>query len=702
MDDVEPLPVVNAVGPVSGPVIQAGTIHGDVHVSTSGRVPVRPRQLPDGGGHFTGRADELAQLDRLLLRRGTESPPIALLTGMAGTGKTALAVRWAHRAATEFPDGQLYADLRGFGPDVPLPPEETLAMFLRALGLSRPEELPTAAERAAHFRSLLSTRRVLVVLDNVLDEDQIRPLLPGAATCAALVVSRRQLSGLVVYHSAERVDVESLPDGDAVAVLESVIGDRVRRDRANALLLARRCAGLPLALRIVAERVAVRPRWGLDEIARQLDGERARLNSLALGGDGRIAVRTAFSWTYRELSAGQAAAFRAVGRHPGRTFDTRAAAALFGSGEDEARLLLDDLAAAHLVLERSFGRYEMHDLLRLYAAELGERHDDAAASLLRLYDHYLHTADQANRLLMPHRLRFTCPGTAPFEADFDGREAAIGWLDEELPNLVAMCRLTGPDHDLRCWHLAYTMRDHFFLTKRLDAWIETHTLAWHACERTGDVRAEARTRCNLGRALLESGDLEAAAGHYEWARERFGELGDDHGRSNALANLASIFRRRGEFERALTILGEALSFYRESGARRNTGITLRSTARVETELGRFPDATGHAESALKIAIQLELDLDAAQACVCLGQAQAGAGDLRAAQRTFARAIGYSRRAGSRYEEARALWQSGKVAARMGEPCEAKQRWQEALALYRELGLPAAEEVERDLAALPAG
>ncbi|MEV6443026.1 tetratricopeptide repeat protein [Amycolatopsis sp. NPDC051716] len=693
--------VVNKAGEVHGLSLQAGTIHGNVQLTVGDQALPRPTQLPAANGCFTGRVSELAELDRSLLQERCDAPPIVLLTGMAGVGKTALAVKWAHGAAEAFPDGQLYADLRGFGPDSPLEPAEVLAGFLRALRRHRPEEFPTAAERAALFRSLLSTRKVLFVLDNVRSADQVRLLLPGVPTCSVVIVSRRQLPGLAVHHAVEWIKVNRLDDTDAVELLQAAIGDRVRSDPASARLLAEGCAGLPLALRIVAVRAAARPSRSLAQLASQLADERARLKRLDVGDDAGTAVRTAFSWTYQRLSDGEARAFRVVGDHPGRHFDVYAMAVLTDTPLGRAEDLLDGLMAMHLLDEPEPNRYEMHDLLRLHAVELREREDDPAereAVLLRLYDHYLHTADRANRVLMPHRLRVPCPGTAPHELTFGDRASALSWLDAELANLVAMCRLTGPAFDVRCWQLAYTMRDYFFLTKRIDSWVETHTLAWRACQRIGDRRAEARTRNNLGRALLESGDVEAAADHYEHARILFEELGDGHGLSNALANLASILRRTGDFESALANLTRALAFYRK-GAQRNCGITLRSMARVEIELARFPDAVRDAEEALAIADELGLDLDAAQASACLGQAHLRSGNLRGARDAFERAVRHSELAGSRYEQAGALRWLGEVALRSGDLGEAREHWRAALRLYEQLGVPVAQRVADELAVL---
>ncbi len=396
-----------ALSPEAGLAKLAGTV---------GYAPlVVPRQLPADVAAFTGRARELAELDRLLAvggKRGDaggDSAPagISAITGMAGVGKTALAVRWAHQVAERFPDGQLYVDLRGYDPGQPMPAADALAGFLRALGVPGRDIPAEEQERAALYRSLLAGRRMLVVLDNVSEVEQVRPLLPGAKGCVAAVTSRDSLSGLVARHGAARLDLDLLPLPDAVSMLRALIGSRVDADPAAAVALADRCSRLPLALRVAAEQAAALSPAPVRELVGELADQQRRLELLDVGGDPRTAVREVFSWSCRHLDADAARAFRLIALHPGSDWGHYAAAALAGITVNRADRMLRLLARAHLIRPAGAGRYGMHDLLRDYGAEQAVR-DDAElarrAALTRLFDYYLHTAAAAIDTLNPAEL----------------------------------------------------------------------------------------------------------------------------------------------------------------------------------------------------------------------------------------------------------------------------------------------------------
>jgi tetratricopeptide (TPR) repeat protein len=677
--------------------VQAGAIHGGVHITTHAATRTVPRQLPAGAGTLTGREDLLARLDAL------PAGGLVVLSGMAGVGKTALVLHWANRVIHEFPDGQLHVDLRGFGGGEPLRPQDAVAGFLRARGYARPEELATVEERAAHFRTLMSGRRALVVVDNALSADHVRPLLPGPAGGMVVVISRHQLSGLVVEHGATALRVEPLAEDVGMALLRAEVGDRARHPAAGRLV--RLCAGLPLALRIVSERIARSPSAELDGVVADLADEHGRLDVLdTQDDDARAAVRTVFSWSVRSLPAAEAGAFRLLGLHPGPEFGANAVAALLDVPPLAAATLLRSLARRHLVLDLGSDRFGLHDLLRLYAREVCEQVDtaeDRRAAVARLFDHYLHMADRAGRIVMPHRLRFPLAGRAAALLDLPDRHGALRWLDLERRNLEAMCAVDDPRLDERRWQLAYALRDYYFLTKALDGWRSTHEQALLACVRASDPLAEARTRNNLGMVLVELDELEGAAQHYRRARELFEELGDGHGRSNALANEAAVHRRRGEFAAALRNQELALGWYRDSGAHRNVGITLRGMALVEMELGRFADAVEHAEEAIAIAIGLGSDLDAAEGFGRLGRVRHRAGDHVLAEIAFRQAVRYARSCGSKHEEARALQELGALAASAGDFDEARRWWTAALDLYRALGSTRGGTVAAALAQLSA-
>jgi hypothetical protein len=336
---------------------------------------------------FTGREEELIELDRLLAtteHAGSTWEPtavvIAAVSGTAGVGKTALAVRWAHRARSRFPDGQLYVDLRGYDPEQPVSAADALGGFLAALGVAAHEIPPAVDDRAARYRTEITGRRMLVMLDNAATVDQVRPLLPGAASCFVLVTSRDSLAGLIARHGAHRIELDLLPLPDAVTLLRTLLGRRVLAEPAAAATLAEQCARLPLALRVAAELAASRPAASLGQIVADLADHRHRLDLLDAGGDRHTAVRTVFSWSYRHLPAQAARAFRLLGLYPGSDLDPQAAAALTDTSVDGARQLLDLLARAHLIQPArrhasDTSRYGMHDLLRAYATQLSSPED---------------------------------------------------------------------------------------------------------------------------------------------------------------------------------------------------------------------------------------------------------------------------------------------------------------------------------------
>jgi nucleoside phosphorylase/tetratricopeptide (TPR) repeat protein len=658
-----------------------------------------PRQLPVPGRHLVGRAGLLSRLDELLLRPGGRPVPIAVLAGMAGAGKTALAVRWAHAAAGTFPDGQLYADVRGFGPDPPLPAHEILAGFLRALGQSQGAEQGTLDERAARFRTALSERRMLIVLDNVGSIEQIRPLLPGTGSCAVLITTRERLRGLAIHHGAELLEVDRLLERDAVTLLHTAIGERVAAKPRELAMLAARCGGLPLALRIAAEMMISHPGQDPGALMDGLSRSDTALDLLDTGDDPYSAVRTVFFWSYQALAPPAATAFRLLGLHPSHDFSLPAAAALLNVPTAQVRATLRALINAHLVIETADGRFGMHDLLRAYAQELCADTDDQPtrrAAVNRMFDQYLHTAALAGRTIMPHRYRIALDGSATAAPSFGTRQQAARWFDQERYNLVELSKLEAPEFDARRWQLAYVLRDYFFLSKHLDGWVETHRLAVAGCQRLGDRRAEGMTRNNLGRALLESGQVEAAAAQYRRAHSLLQDASDEIGVTDSLVNLASILRRQGACEEALRDQLTALAFYRRAGLDRKIGITLRSIAHTELALGSLADAARHAEEALARFVDLGLDLDAAQSLNTLMQIQQERGDTDHAEATGRLAIEYSRRAGSDYEEAQALHQLGVVAAGTGRAELAWQWWTESLAILSRLGAVMAETVRSDL------
>jgi hypothetical protein len=404
-----------------------------------------PRQLPAAVAHFTGRLEALADLDRTFATGGG----IAALVGTAGVGTTALAVHWAHARCDRYPDGQLYVDLRGFDAESPLPTGQALARFLRALGVPAAELPRDCAERAALCRSLLAGRRMLMLLDNARDSEQVRDLLPDTTSCAVLVTSRQSLTGLVARHGARRIEVPVLAADEAVQLLQALAGEPVRREPEAAAELAELCARLPLALRLAAELVGQQPERPLGTLVAEFAVAGDRLELLAADDDPRTAIRTSFCWSYQRLPAPVARAFRLIGRHPGPDLTPHAMAALLDGSLAEAHRMLAALFAVHLIESSRPGHVRLHPLLRLYAADLAQavdlaEADQEQAAIGRLVAHYLHTAARAMDRLAHARPQLVelAPACAP-AIPFPDPAAAGAWLDAERANLAAVVRLVG-------------------------------------------------------------------------------------------------------------------------------------------------------------------------------------------------------------------------------------------------------------------
>jgi DNA-binding SARP family transcriptional activator len=384
------------LGPVSPPVpAPSGPV--------SQPAPV-PAQLPADVAHFTGRADQLNALTELAGRAGS-TVVVSAIGGSAGIGKTALAVHWAHQAAASFPDGQLYVNLHGFDPTgTPVPHETAIRSLLDALAVPPAQIPPDADAQYALYRSLLAGKRMLIMLDNARDPEQVRALLPGSAGCQVLVTSRNQLTGLVARDGAHSLILDLLTPREARDLLVYRLGaDRVAAEPDTVEELIELCASLPLALNIIAARAATRPTFPLAVYAAQLREAHDRLTALEIG-DASVDVRAVFSWSYRALDAATARMFRLLGFHPGPDITVPAAASLAAIGRGQARTVLDKLTGAHLLAEHIPGRYAFHELLRIYAAEQAQTHDtdeERHQALRRVLDHYLCTAHSAARILNP-------------------------------------------------------------------------------------------------------------------------------------------------------------------------------------------------------------------------------------------------------------------------------------------------------------
>ncbi|OLF15118.1 ATP-binding protein [Actinophytocola xanthii] len=646
-----------------------------------------PAQLPADIPDFTGRAENL----RLLTERLATAPgAAAVITGTAGIGKTALAVHWAHQVRDRFPDGQLYADLRGYDPDQPVAATDVLARFLTALGLAGPEVPLDADERAARYRTEVADRRMLVVLDNASTVDQVRPLLPGTPSCAVVVTSRDSLGGLVVVHGARRLDLDLLPEPDAVTLLRRLVGPAVDAEPDAAAELVHQCARLPLALRIAAELVAARSGASLRALVAELADQQRRLTLLDAGDDQRAAVRSVFSWSIRHLPTDAAETFRLLGLHPGPDVDVHAVAALTDAGLDRAHGTLALLARAHLVHLVRPGRYGMHDLLRAYALELasaGVAAEDRRAAVERLLDYYLSTAGAAMSSLYPaeaHR-RPPVPAARTPAPPVAEPDAARAWLDAERPCLTAVvAHAATHGWAERSVRLSMTLFRYAAGGHPLFG-LAIHRHARAAAHATDDLSGEAETVNSLGGTHIQLGLYGLAAEYFAEAGELFRRAGNRVGEARTLTNLGHVEERLGRYEAALRHLEQALALFREVGDRAGETRTLGGVGNVEQRLRRDGPADRHLRQALALACGTADRGSEASILHILGAMATRLGRHDEAGEHLCRALALYRRLGDRAGEGWTLDCQGTLHTRRGDPDVAAEHHREALALFRETG-----------------
>ncbi|MFB7233551.1 BTAD domain-containing putative transcriptional regulator [Streptomyces sp. NPDC056269] len=600
-----------------------------------------PEGLPRAPRGFTGRGPELAALDRAV--RGGEGP-VCLVTGPAGVGKTAFAVHWAYERRADFPDGRLFADLRGFS-DTPAPETAgVLREFLLALGVP-PQRIPEAVEaRGALFRSLTADRRLLVVLDNARSSEQVRPLLPGGDHCTTLVTSRDRLGGLIASDAARPVPLGHLPPAASAALLTTVLGEtRVAAEPAAAVRLAGLCDGLPLALRVTAARLAERPGWTLDAMVGELADEQSRLMLLDVEDRG---VSAALHLTVQQLPDSAARLFRAIGLHTGSDLDRFAAAALVGTSPVQASADLDRLSAAHLLTEPVPGRWMPHDLVRLYARHLAE--DADPEGLRRLIDHYLYTGLAADAAAEPgSQPCYSLPADVRRPAavlEFEDRTAALDWYVAEraaLGGAVTAAAALGL-HD-RAWRLALVLWP-LMLMRIGDGWTPLLEAGLASAEHMGDFDAQSRTRALLGWILHEEGRDTEALVHLEKAPGLAARAGDMISEAIAYVNHAAVLDATGEHERAGLLMAHAVSLADRTGHPSTQVLTLHHLAGHCMKAGDFEAALAHTLRAGEL-VPPEAVVVQAQLQIVKGEALAGIGRVDEAADQLERAIAASDAAG---------------------------------------------------------
>jgi DNA-binding SARP family transcriptional activator len=694
--------------------------------------PAVPRELPGPVPQFVGRGAELAELTAMLEQANAQRPQalvISAIAGMAGVGKTALATQWAHQLADRFPDGQLHVNLRGYDPGPPVPPADALAAFLRSLGVAEHGIPAETGERAARYRSLLAGRRILIMIDNARDVEQVRPLLPGSPSCVTVVTSRDALAGLVARDGGRRLDLSPLPPAEAVELLRALIGERVDAEPQASVTLAGYCARLPLALRVAAERAAAAPGVSLADVTSELADQQERLDMLDASGDRLTAIRAVFSWSVRHLDDEAARGFRLLGLHPGPDFDAYAAAALTDTNLRQARRMLGRLARAHLIQPADPGRYRLHDLLRAYAAGQfagSGRSQEPKAALTRLFDHYLATAAAAARTLFradPDQPALAAPvGAVP---PVSSPAAALAWLDAHRSTLVAVAAHAAdhgwPGHAIG---LASTIFRYVDVGYFADA-AAVHGHARRAAGLVGDRAAEAAALTMLGTADAAQGRLGQAGGHLEQALALCREAGDRIGEARALGNLGladycqgryqqsagrhrkalAIYLeagdhagearelhalgvldvRQGRYEQGAGYLRRALALFRAAGLRSGEAHVLAKLGELELRQDRYEHATGHLRQSLRLSREIGSPLGQAQALSGLGLSELRQGRHQQAVGHLRRSLSLHSQAGNCSGQAEALNGLGEAFLAASQAAQAGARHEAALALAIQCG-----------------
>jgi tetratricopeptide (TPR) repeat protein len=697
-------------GTVVGPSVQALDIHGGVHFHGVGQPSVIvPHQVPPPVSHFTGRRSELAMISQAVTGTGSV---VVVLSGPGGVGKSALARQWAHESAAAFPHGRLHLSLGGFDAGSPVDPVPALRSLLRALDVPAGGLPESLAELVALYRSHTAGRSLLVVLDDAYSAAQVRVLLPASTSSMTVVTSRSRLSGLIA-DGAVVVEVDPMPAEDSLALLTNVLGRaKVDGERAQAVRLAELCAGLPIALSLVAARLSTRPRLTIGGVVAGLATETDRLAGLATPEE-EVSVGGTFELSYRALGAPAAALYRRLSLHPGREFGAGPVAGLMPRIRAEtistvqAGRLVDLLLEVNLLQEVAEQRFRFHDLIHLHARQKAMA-DDAEATrddaLLAMVEWYLGAASAADAVITPYRRRLTydyrtSPDLLPV---FGDRDAGLAWLDGERGNLGAAGQ-AALDHGWAelAWHLSDVLWPLQLYRKSTDRReIDVRGLA--AAQMWGDARAEARMLKRLGRTCTTVGEHDRAEHLLRTAVRRCTEVGDVEGGVEAEEMLALAYRDSGREIAAMDLLHQVLITRRRLGDGRNIGLTLINMGELSSRRGLVAEAIELLREAGHLLAESANADPYNPVRVSLGLARAflDGGDLDAADRAASRAVSGMRGLGAALGEADALEVAGRVAELRGEADLGRRFRQQALEILETHGSPRADALRQQLAAPP--
>lgn len=679
-------------------------IHADLLAGTDSQRPAAaglgvPQQLPTDSRAFTGRSDTLARLDALAGRGDRGAAPVIVVHGPGGIGKTTLAIRWARQIRDQYPDGQLFVDLRGFSPSSPMTPEQALAALLGGLGITA-DRIPAGVEAAsALWRTTLAGRRALVVLDNARDAQQVRPLLPGPES-TVVITSRSQLRGLVARDGATQIPLDRLDPAESTAFLRARLDATSVGQDARLGELAELCEGHPLALAIAAERCGRLPDRSLDDMVAELRGEAARLDALNNGQDPASDLRAVFSWSYRALDEDTARVYRLLGLHPGGGISLLAVAALAGITRAEAGQLVDRLVEANLLRPICSGRFVLLDLLHEYAAEraasalsAGER----GQAIRRLVSWYLHSVVNANIALTgrdPRLVEVGDPDPEVVPRSFDDDSEALAWLDTEWAALSLVVPLAaGCGEHEAAYRLVIKLFSYLLHRRPPSEALELQTVAVTAADRAGAEADAAFIRNQRGTSWARLGEAGNARGDFATALEVFDRLDHLDGREMASNNLAQLLASLGRYDEALSWFEQGLELAEAAGTG-NLATALMALTDTYRRMGREADAVQTAGRAAALTAEHGSADQHADALSLLGAAEAALGQYGDAEAHLRHALQHQQPAGT-WAAAITLRRLGTVALQTGRHELARSSWRDALAIVDETGILDATELSRD-------
>ncbi|MFF0572652.1 AfsR/SARP family transcriptional regulator [Streptosporangium saharense] len=727
--------LVHELGTEPGPALQElhlRVLRGDSTLLPAPRPAPRkntpPNTLLRDKQTFTGRTTELELLISAQVSRDTVT--VLAIDGMAGVGKTALAVHLAHLLTNDYPDGQLYLDLHGHDARYDaMDPATALDRLLRDLGI--PGKLvPNSLDgRAAMWRAELARRKALILLDNATGHDQISDLLPGVPGCLVVITSRKRLAGLDDVHS---LPLGILPPEDGATLLRRVAGPWRAFQEEGVASVVRLCGHLPLAIQLVGSRLRHRSAWNVTDIVELLSREKKLLEIRA----GNREITAAFELSFQALGERLQRAFWRLGLHPAADLTPKSASALLNVSQTEAEKILEDLLDHHLIDESRRGRYRFHDLIREYALLLSDREPEASRTevLRRAFDHYLLTADAADRLLYPYRARepIEIPGPPPQVVEFDTSDQAFSWLETELDNLILITRHAASHgwskhaallahvlsrhldwsghwaegtafHELAVtiWRglndrpsLARALTDLSvtrWQTGQYDVALRLATEALEIQQAIGDQRAVSYLLDHSGLVHWRRSEFDVAFGYFEQALSLRRAIGDRHGQADSLNHLAFIHSHRGDYPSATACLREALDMCQEDGDLRGQQVTMNNIGDLEISLGHYEEALRHYKEAASFAPHMGPQSEAIW-LNNVANAYQGMERYTDALECYRKSFERYQRIGDRGHEADVLNNIGNCYARMGRSGEALIHHQKAMSIASEIEDPYQESV----------